>query len=529
MASGAAGGPEAVPGYTDLRRIGSGGFSTVYQARQEGLDRTVALKVLAVEFVDTQVRRRFLREVRLASQLTGHPHVVSVIEAGQTGAGRPFIAMEFYSRGSLADRLAAEGPLPAAEVAAIGVKIATALTSAHELGIVHQDVKPQNILISRYGEPALADFGTARLTAGFEQTVSTTEFTLHHAAPEVLRGEPGSPQSDVYSLGSTLYHLLSGRPPFADQGDGVAGMLLRAVSEPVPAIRRTDVPEELVAVVLTAMAKDPAVRYPTAAHLGLALEAVMGQPTAGPTGALPVPPQGPPQALVPAPPPPPPSGSGSGPGPGPMDADTHRREAPSLGGVSPLPGTLPPIASAPSQVPVTQAGGGGGSPNRRPMFIAIGVAAVAAICAPLLFAHPASKKTAGNAPNPAPSVSQTSMTSAAGQTPTAATSSPLDDAQARPTAVKAQDRGAGTLLTWQLPGPLHFALVVEAIPVGGPGTFVARLSAGATTTLLTSLNPSTGYCFLVGSLVTAGSVTPRVVWSAPTADACIRGAVPQGG
>src|SRR6266581_1791532 len=126
---------ESVPGYRDLTRIGRGGFSVVYRAHQEAFDRPVALKVLRMDS-DDEVQRRFLREVKLTGRLTG-----------------------LYEGGSLRDRLRESGPLPPAEVASIGAKIADALHAAHGLGIVHRDVKPGNILISRFGEPALADFG----------------------------------------------------------------------------------------------------------------------------------------------------------------------------------------------------------------------------------------------------------------------------------------------------------------------------------------------------------------------------------
>lgn len=247
-----ASGGEAIPGYRDLQRVGRGGFSVVYRAHQEGLDRVVALKVLSVELIDTHVRKRFLREVRLTSRLTGHPNVVTVLDSGMTSSGRPYIAMEYFERGSLRDRLAAEGPLPLAEVLRIGVKVAGALGAAHQEGILHRDVKPQNILVSRYGEPALADFGTARLTAALDVSSRTEALTPFHAAPEILQGETPSPACDVYSLGSTLYQLLTGRPPYQSEDGGIAALLLR--------------------VLRLAMAKAPADRYPDAWAFAYAMQ-----------------------------------------------------------------------------------------------------------------------------------------------------------------------------------------------------------------------------------------------------------------
>src|SRR3990170_1765511 len=128
--------PDTIPGYTDLVRIGSGGFSVVYRAYEKS-------------------RHRFLREVRLTGRLSDHPNVVTILDAGTTDGGRPYLVTELYERGSLRDQLAAGGPLPPAEVARIGSKIADALAAAHQLGMLHRDVKPSNILLSRYDEPAL--------------------------------------------------------------------------------------------------------------------------------------------------------------------------------------------------------------------------------------------------------------------------------------------------------------------------------------------------------------------------------------
>jgi serine/threonine-protein kinase PknK len=263
---------EQVPGYTDLHRIGHGGFSVVYRAHHAGLARIVALKVLTVEFIDARIRRGFLREVQLAGRLSGHPNVVTVLDSGMTSSGRPFIAMDYYERGSLRDRLAAEGPLPLSEVLRVGIKIAGALAAAHQEGILHRDIKPQNILMSRYGEPALADFGTARLTAELDASARTEALTPFHAAPEVLEGHPPGPAADVYSLGSTIYQLLNGRPAFQRDADvGIAPLLLRILTEELPPINRPDVPEQVSAVIHQAMHRDPARRYESAQALVSAL------------------------------------------------------------------------------------------------------------------------------------------------------------------------------------------------------------------------------------------------------------------
>lgn len=269
---------EQVPGYRDLHRIGQGGFSVVYRAHQEEIGRDVALKVLAVEFIDGRILRQFLREVQLTAKLTGHPNVVTVLDSGLTVSGRPYIAMDYYDRGSLRDRLRAEGPLPVREVLRVGVKIAAVLEAAHREGFLHRDVKPQNILLSRFGEPALGDFGTARLTAALDATSHTEALTPVHAAPEILQGRVPDARADLYSLGSTLFQLLDGRPAFErDAEPGIAPLLLRVLTEPVPRMTHAEVPDAVQAVVGRAMAREPGERFATGGEFAAALQAVQAE------------------------------------------------------------------------------------------------------------------------------------------------------------------------------------------------------------------------------------------------------------
>lgn len=266
---------EQVSGYRDLHRIGQGGFSVVYRARQEEIGRDVALKILAVEFIDGRILRQFLREVQLTAKLTGHPNVVTVLDSGLTVSGRPYIAMDFYDRGSLRDRLRADGPLPVREVLRAGVKIAAVLEAAHREGFLHRDVKPQNILVSRFGEPALGDFGTARLTAALDATSHTEALTPVHAAPEILQGRVPDARADLYSLGSTLYQLLDGRPAFEREAEpGIAPLLLRVLTEPVPPMTRAEVPDAVQAVIAKAMAREPGERFASGGEFAAALQDV---------------------------------------------------------------------------------------------------------------------------------------------------------------------------------------------------------------------------------------------------------------
>ncbi|MGP4023262.1 protein kinase domain-containing protein [Actinomadura sp. 3N407] len=268
---------EDVPGYRVLEQVGEGGFSVVYRAHQEHLDRMVALKVLSIASVDDAAMRRFQRESKITGRLSGHPNIVTVLDTGTTRSGRPYIAMEYFEHGALTDRLAREGPLPFADVLRIGVKMAGALAATHETDVLHRDVKPQNVLLSRYGEPALADFGIARLVDTFDAT-HTQAFTPHHAAPEVLEGRPPGVGSDIYSLGSTLYQLLAGQPAFkGPPGEGIALLMLRILNDPPPPIPRPDVPQQVSDVIGRAMAKTPELRFATAVEFAQALQGVQAE------------------------------------------------------------------------------------------------------------------------------------------------------------------------------------------------------------------------------------------------------------
>ncbi|MFG2089825.1 MULTISPECIES: protein kinase [unclassified Spirillospora] len=268
---------EDVPGYRVLEQVGEGGFSVVYRAHQEHLDRMVALKVLSIASVDDAAMRRFQRESKITGRLSGHPNIVTVLDTGITRSGRPYIAMEYFEHGALTDRLAREGPLPFEDVLRIGVKMAGALAATHETDVLHRDVKPQNVLLSRYGEPALADFGIARLVDSFDAT-HTQAFTPHHAAPELLEGRTPGVGADIYSLGSTLYQLLAGQPAFkGPAGEGIALLMLRILNEPPPPIPRPDVPQQVSGVIGRAMAKTPEMRFATAVEFAETLQRVQAE------------------------------------------------------------------------------------------------------------------------------------------------------------------------------------------------------------------------------------------------------------
>lgn len=265
-------GADLVEGYEDLERIGQGGFATVYRARESRFDRTVALKILRADTLDDRQLRRFRAECLATGRVSSHPNIVTVYDAGTTPGHRPWLAMEFCSGGSLADKLASEGPFPVAEVISIGSRLSSALHAAHEAGILHRDVKPHNVLLTSYGEPALADFGIASVVIEDDTVTETAAYTVVHAAPEILEGRAGTATADIYSLGSTLYTLLAGQAPFAKEAStGLAPLVTRILSNDVPAIARPGVPPELELLLRRCMAAKPQNRPTSAAELGVVL------------------------------------------------------------------------------------------------------------------------------------------------------------------------------------------------------------------------------------------------------------------
>ena len=263
-----------IKGITDAEEIGRGGFAVVYRAFQPAFERLVAVKVLEVVKLDDSTRAAFQRECRAIGRLSGRPNILTVHDAGLTTSGKPYLVMAYLSPGSLDDLLRRRGRLAWAPALRMGVKVARALESAHQAGILHRDIKPANVLMSEDGEPYLADFGIARITDATRLTRSGLALSPAHAAPEMWEGGPLTPAVDIYSLSSTVFTLISGRPPFVNSGEeSVLAVMARVMTAPVPDLRPLGVPHAVCQALEQGLAKDPAGRPSSAAAFAAQLDA----------------------------------------------------------------------------------------------------------------------------------------------------------------------------------------------------------------------------------------------------------------
>ena len=242
-----------------VRELGSGGMSSVFLGRDEVLDRPVAVKVLHPDLDDEETGALFRREGRTAARLS-HPNIVQVYDAGEDaleGREVSYIVMEYVPGGDLRGLIDRRGALPEPMLARLGADVAAALAHAHERGIVHRDVKPQNVLLDERGNPKLTDFGIARaLDTTQELRVGSYLGTAAYSSPEQLQGHKVTPKSDVYSLGATLYHAATGGPPFAGAPIEVANQQVLKRPDP-PRERGASMGAGLETLVLDCLAKDP--------------------------------------------------------------------------------------------------------------------------------------------------------------------------------------------------------------------------------------------------------------------------------
>jgi tRNA A-37 threonylcarbamoyl transferase component Bud32 len=261
--------------YTLVETLGDGGMAKVYLARDNSLDREVALKVLREQYADDEeFVERFRREAMSAAALN-HPGIVQVYDRGRSADGDFYIAMEYVPGGTLKERIKEGGDLAPREASEIASRVADALAVAHDRGIVHRDVKPQNVLLTASGEAKVSDFGIARAASSKTMTQTNSVLgTLAYMSPEQLRGERVGPASDLYSLGVVLYEMLTGELPY--QGDDPIATAMKRLDEPPPNPREVNpaVPEELDALVVKLLAKAPEDRYASAASLSQDLRRV---------------------------------------------------------------------------------------------------------------------------------------------------------------------------------------------------------------------------------------------------------------
>ncbi|HYQ89356.1 MAG TPA: protein kinase [Candidatus Binatia bacterium] len=284
---------KAISRYRIAERIGTGGMGVVYRARDERLGRDVALKLLSGVSLDPDASQRFVREAQLAATLN-HPNIVTIYEVEEAD-GYHFIAMEFVEGETLRARIA-RGPLDLDEVIRIGADVADALDAAHTLGLVHRDVKPANILLTRSGRAKVADFGLAKRVEGepgpgdagpTDNAATVSDLsragavagTVSYMSPEQTRGDTLDPRSDLFSLGVVLYEALTGRLPF--EGPTAIAVIheIAVVEPPAPSRIRRGLPRALDAIVLRAMGKDRERRYARGGEIAAALRSLSDAPS----------------------------------------------------------------------------------------------------------------------------------------------------------------------------------------------------------------------------------------------------------
>ncbi len=258
--------------YVLEQRLGSGGMATVFGARHVETGAPCAIKALTA--TDPELLLRFEREGQALAAVDRHPHVIGVHAAGSAG-GRCYLVLDLVEGGSLADRLAQEGPLPPAEAARLVNQVASAVAHAHAAGVLHRDLKPANVLLDERGDAQLTDFGLA--SAAWEHSLTRTGDVLGTPgtmAPEQARGDRAAvgPATDVYGLGALLYACLTGQPPF--RGGSALAVLDQVLRAPAPSPRalRPEVPAALDRLCRQALAKEPGLRPPSAAAFAAALE-----------------------------------------------------------------------------------------------------------------------------------------------------------------------------------------------------------------------------------------------------------------
>jgi len=281
--------------YQIIGQIGKGGMATVYKAYHANMDRYVAVKVLAHQFAQSEeFLGRFQQEARLIAHLE-HPHILPVYDSGES-SHMPYLVMRYLEAGTLKDRLTA-GALSRDEIDRLFTQLADALAYAHENGVIHRDMKPSNVMLDKRGDIFLTDFGIAKLVEGSPQFTATGAVTgtPDYMSPEQAQGGKVDQRTDIYALGVILYEMLTGRVPY--EAETPLAVILKKIQEPLPppSSINPSIPAELEAVVLKALARDPADRFQTTRALleawkrGIAAvtSAYRPAPLAGPAAEIP--------------------------------------------------------------------------------------------------------------------------------------------------------------------------------------------------------------------------------------------------
>ena len=266
--------PPRISGFNYVRPLGSGGFAQVYQYEQDMPRRVVAVKVLSEDLATPASRSMFEAEADAMARLSSHPSIVSIFTASISDDGQPYIAMEYCPQ-SLRERSKGQTS-PLNEVLDAGVRLAGALETAHQAGVLHRDIKPSNVLIATTGRPMLADFGIVSLRGQMRGEGTSQAMSIPWAAPEVIAGDAtGTHASEVWSLGATLYTFAAGRAPFAspDRSQNTESKMMDRIKR----ARYTAVPgaqgyEVFDAVISRALSRDPAERFASMREFGEALQ-----------------------------------------------------------------------------------------------------------------------------------------------------------------------------------------------------------------------------------------------------------------
>ena len=255
--------PPVLPGYTFVRPLGSGGFADVFLYEQDMPRRVVAVKVLCDDAINPDVLRTFNSEGDILARLSAHASIVTIFHSSISADGRPYFVMD-YCPDTMGAK-AKKSPLPVADVLDVGVRIAAALETVHRSGVLHRDIKPSNILVTTLGTPVLADFGIAAGATLIDDDSEVVAMSIPWSAPEVISHQvSGTVPSEIWSLGATLYTLLTGRAPFElPSGEKIARAqhMQRILKTNYIPTGRADVPERLESALKKALAKAPSSRH----------------------------------------------------------------------------------------------------------------------------------------------------------------------------------------------------------------------------------------------------------------------------